>query len=78
MESKTKQEIELNENALLMGFMADFGRKITEQLKTERSAPSESLSLVAASESELTDPLDEPTARSQENEKDQIVKKLQR
>jgi hypothetical protein len=35
--------LELNENALLMGFMADFGRKLTDTIKTDRSAPSENL-----------------------------------
>lgn len=35
--------IELNENALIMGFMADFGRKVSETIKTERSAPAEPL-----------------------------------
>jgi hypothetical protein len=61
-----------------MGFMADFGRKITEQLKTERSAPSESLTQVAASESELTDPFDEPSARSQENARDKLINEVKR
>lgn len=61
-----------------MGFMADFGRKITEQLKTERSAPSESLTQVAANESELTDAFEEPSARSQDNAKDQLANELKR
>lgn len=63
---------------MLKGFMADFGRKVTEKLKTERSAPSESLVHVTASESELTDPFDQPSARSVDYSKDSLISDLKR
>lgn len=57
--------IELNENALLMGFMADFGRKVSETIKTERSAPVEPLAQALPSDSENTSRSEIPSARSE-------------
>ena len=42
-EQMAKEKPLFTENALLQGFMAGFGKKLENTLKTERAAPSETL-----------------------------------